>query len=291
VILLKGAFLAQWVYGDMALRPMGDVDILCRKEDEETIQQVLDKLGATHDISHGLPESEPARWRVREHVGHPPPRYLGHIVRLETHFHLFGQTSQDLAETDSELWENALEHSWDGLSAKSLSWEHQVLHLASHLHKHLESGEILLYWVSDLHELLRQHRQTLDLDKLAQMARTLGLERKCQEVFDLLNEPWPHADASFRNSYSLGELLAPDPERSRFTSSLSALKAARHAGDWKGRFGYVLRLVFPTPEHMALRHPGASPTALVGHYFLDPPIRVWILLKGAGTHVLRSLRP
>lgn len=28
IILLKGAFLAKWVYGDIALRPMNDIDIL-----------------------------------------------------------------------------------------------------------------------------------------------------------------------------------------------------------------------------------------------------------------------
>src|SRR5882724_9901509 len=45
VIVLKGAALAQSVYGDIGLRPMGDIDLLVRKEDLDCAEQIMSTLG------------------------------------------------------------------------------------------------------------------------------------------------------------------------------------------------------------------------------------------------------
>ncbi|MEE4365070.1 MAG: nucleotidyltransferase family protein, partial [Desulfotignum sp.] len=49
VILLKGAHLADNVYGNIALRPMGDVDLLARQRDLLKIHHVLLDLGYGSD--------------------------------------------------------------------------------------------------------------------------------------------------------------------------------------------------------------------------------------------------
>ena len=45
VIVLKGAYLADVVYADSALRPMGDIDLLVRQEDLQAVAQTLTDLG------------------------------------------------------------------------------------------------------------------------------------------------------------------------------------------------------------------------------------------------------
>ncbi|MCP4365035.1 MAG: nucleotidyltransferase family protein [Planctomycetes bacterium] len=47
VILLKGAHLAQVVYSNIALRPMGDIDILVKKNDLPKAKELLLELGYT----------------------------------------------------------------------------------------------------------------------------------------------------------------------------------------------------------------------------------------------------
>ena len=45
VIVLKGAYLAQAIYKDLALRPMADVDLLVRKADLERTEAILAAMG------------------------------------------------------------------------------------------------------------------------------------------------------------------------------------------------------------------------------------------------------
>jgi len=47
VILLKGSFLSRWIYRDIALRHLSDIDILIQKKDTKVLQQVLTELGYT----------------------------------------------------------------------------------------------------------------------------------------------------------------------------------------------------------------------------------------------------
>jgi hypothetical protein len=65
VIVLKGAYLAEAVYGDVALRPMVDVDLLVRKTDLDRAQSILLDMGGF--------QQQPSRDRNRS----LPPRHKG----------------------------------------------------------------------------------------------------------------------------------------------------------------------------------------------------------------------
>lgn len=54
VIVLKGAALAETVYGNIALRPMGDIDLLVSEEDLDRAKEVLLKLGFRKIEYHSL---------------------------------------------------------------------------------------------------------------------------------------------------------------------------------------------------------------------------------------------
>ncbi len=51
-IVLKGAALAKTVYGDIGLRPMGDIDLLVKREDLPRAEKVLFGLGYTYSINN-----------------------------------------------------------------------------------------------------------------------------------------------------------------------------------------------------------------------------------------------
>ena len=79
VIVLKGAYLAQVVYGNVALRSMNDLDILVRECDLEKIENKLQELGYQF-----WPEAGVTRER------HYHFRYYSPITEifLELHWHL-----------------------------------------------------------------------------------------------------------------------------------------------------------------------------------------------------------
>jgi len=50
VILFKGSHLAQFVYQDIGVRPMGDIDVLVKKGDLQKAEELLLQMGYTHPI-------------------------------------------------------------------------------------------------------------------------------------------------------------------------------------------------------------------------------------------------
>lgn len=281
VLLLKGAFLAKWLYADLALRPMGDLDLLCRKGDETRLWAVLERQGAAV-----VPEDEVTALEARgiEHVSHAPGLMLGSICRLEVHFHLLARHVPDDAGLLASLWAAAREEDWDGLPVLGLSWEHQLLHLASHLHTHALKGEVFLYWFADLHELLRRHGAALDWDGCLSLAQELGLSQPCREVFELLEEPWPGKEAPagrLSASRVLAQAAAPRAAGGHALARYrQRLRALPHAGGLGHQAVFLFRQVFPPWQRMRARHPEAGPLALSCRYLVDPLIRVGRLLKG-----------
>ncbi len=292
VILLKGSFLAKWVYEDIGLRPMGDIDLLCRKQDEAALWRILEEQGAT-----GRDEPmESEKLKVVEHVGHGPPRYFGNIARLEVHFHLLSRKCSDPARLEAILWSEALVHDWDGLPVRSLGWEHQVIHLASHLHLHAKVSGIFLYWFSDLIEVLRNHGGTLNWQWLGDLARELHLDRDCREVFELLCENWNGGGPQIPGqSLTPRQVLAltRDFRQSGVPYLLTYWKillAGRFAGGPWARLLYGVRLVFPPWKRMVFRHPGSSRLFLASCYLLDPLVRVGRILKALSHYVQPRFR-
>jgi hypothetical protein len=52
VIVLKGAALAKTVYGDIGLRPMGDIDLLVKREDLPRAEKTMSGAGCHFDVKN-----------------------------------------------------------------------------------------------------------------------------------------------------------------------------------------------------------------------------------------------
>jgi len=101
VIVLKGAAIAERVYGNIALRPMRDLDLLVRREDLEAMNRLLHGLNYVHDESY-----RPAAW-YREHHHHLAPyRRPGGYATLEVHHHIVPSTAPVRIPIE-DLWRRA----------------------------------------------------------------------------------------------------------------------------------------------------------------------------------------
>ncbi len=78
VILLKGAHLAEAVYGNIALRPMVDVDLLVKQADLMRVHDILIGQG------YALAEKSDAACSV---VRHMPPFTKDGVPRIEIHYY------------------------------------------------------------------------------------------------------------------------------------------------------------------------------------------------------------
>ena len=165
VILLKGAHLAQLVYSNIALRPMGDIDILVRKNDLLKAEQKLTELGYS-----SLRENS-----VEEACGtcqHIPPMTKQDAPPVELHWTLEAPTCSFSIDIEG-MWQRARPATVAGVDTLTLSPEDLLLHLCLHTSvHHMYSNGLRAF--CDIRETIRHHRDELNWDTVQNRAREWG---------------------------------------------------------------------------------------------------------------------
>jgi hypothetical protein len=162
---LKGPLLASSVYGNLALRPFGDLDVLVRKEEVGRTRALLTARGYS-------------RWdEGGDEARHLERGYQDNFVRrdgevvVELHWGITRRHFSVRLEP-AQLWERLTETRLLGRAVRTLAPEDLVLVLCIHGARHLWDR---LVWVCDIAELLR----TLPVawEELLERAAALGTER------------------------------------------------------------------------------------------------------------------
>ena len=186
VIPVKGLVLSEMLYGNLALRPAGDIDILVRPGDLPAAREALRALGYA--------QSPTAPYEERHHPFHDAPYYRPGTFRdtaLELHHGLAAprQFRMDAAS----LWERSVTTELFGRQVRVLGPEDTLLHLAVHRAR----APLRLRWIVDIAELLRRSGQELDIEFVLAQARAIGARTTLSmtlEVADrLLDAPVPVA--------------------------------------------------------------------------------------------------
>ncbi|MCX6842425.1 MAG: nucleotidyltransferase family protein [candidate division WOR-3 bacterium] len=159
VIVLKGAFLAEAVYGDVALRPMGDVDLMVTKAELPRAHAVLLDTGRVHR----RPEDAESRlWKNTK-------LWLTPVVSVDLCWTIDvpgGRSRLDL----TGLWERARPATIAGVEVLALSPEDLLLHLCLHAaHRHgLGFGLLPL---CDIAKTIHRFRSEIDWAQVVDRAR------------------------------------------------------------------------------------------------------------------------
>jgi hypothetical protein len=160
---VKGLVLAETLYGSLALRPLGDLDVLVRPSDLPHARAALAELGFAQ-------ADEPGYENAR-HPFHDPPYYrraAGGSICLELHWGLWASHFFQL-EPDA-LWRRVVPAQIHGATLSILSPEDTLLHLAIHRSR----SALRLRFVCDVAELLRCNRATLDWEYLLAQTQAAG---------------------------------------------------------------------------------------------------------------------
>lgn len=162
VIVLKGAYLAEAVYGDFALRPMTDIDLLVRKRDLEATESILMAGGYSH-------RRQPHRDEDYSGCQHLHPLTRGDGPPVEIHWTIESPTEPFEIDIDG-LWERARPARVAGVDVLVLSPEDLLLHLCLHtsFHHRLALG---LRGCWDILETIRREKATIDWGQMERRAR------------------------------------------------------------------------------------------------------------------------
>ena len=259
-IVLKGGALAEAVYGNAALRPMTDLDLLIRREELPAILDLLTQEGYRVDTALDAHEGMGAAFENQMILRKQSPAK----VMLELHSSLLDSPYyQDRLPMDwfwgTALLPHPLPPLLQGKGVHVLGPEAQLLHLCAHLALH-HAGEGLL-WLHDIAEVVHRYRDQLDWELLLAKAVEYDLVLPVQQILPDVVEGWgapvpPWALERLRalepsaeevrvyNWLSVGRR----PVVQRFWADLSSMPG------WGARIRYGLGSLFPSGAYMVRRY-------------------------------------
>ena len=162
VIILKGAYLAKAVYGNIALRTMADIDLLLKEADLQRAVKLLHDSGYTSDTT----------WLSTAHL---PPFIKPGGIRIELHWTLEDPASPFTIDI-AGLWERASATLIAKVPAYGLAREDLLLHSCLHL-AFRHQFRIGLRALCDIGAILQSDRHELDWSTLVSRACQWKVER------------------------------------------------------------------------------------------------------------------
>lgn len=163
----KGLALAELMYGDIALRQSGDIDLLIQPQDLPRIVAAVGELGYTPHATFSDAEQRAYLKSAYELAfdGHAGPNLLEVQWDLQPRFYA---VDYDM----SSLFQRAVNATIAGHPAKTLSHEDLLLVLSLHAAKHVWGR---LIWLRDIAQIMAL--PTLDWSWIEAQARDLGIVR------------------------------------------------------------------------------------------------------------------
>jgi hypothetical protein len=265
VIVLKGAALADAVYGNLALRPMGDVDLLVAQRDMAPTRLALEQLG----YSVARVETHPGVLVEQENeVAFLKPGRID--AWMDVHWSLFDSPYYQSRMAMDWFWDSADHLTLGDQPALVLGTEALLIHLCGHLALHHE-GLGLLWW-QDIVEVLHRRGDQIDWATLLRKTRELQLLPPVRSVLTRAADEWGApvpADV-------LAALREPSdsPRAERLYEQLSVARSPGQrfltdlssTSGWRQRLRYARTNLFPSAAYMRERYSISHPLLVPLYY-------------------------
>jgi len=289
VIVLKGAAIAERIYGNIALRPMQDLDLLVRRQDLEATDCLLRHLGYVPD------ESEQAReWYGGDDHHHLSPYSSadGRVV-VEVHRHIVTRTPT-ISIPIEDLWQRA--RPLRGVGALALCPEDLLLHLCLHVSLGHEFS-FGLRPMCDISETIRYYGDRIDWEQVVQGAGQWGIGKYVYVTLrlarDLVNAAVPEQvlhslrpEAFDRKVllWATAQIFADERQPSPVSPNLAQLRGPKRL---RAKGALLLTSAVPSPQVMARLY---AVSANSNRIYLYYPVRWRDLLHRHGRAAWRLLR-
>ncbi len=261
-VLLKGAALAKTVYPAMALRPMGDVDILIRRDDARRVSAILIERGFATTLEPT--ENFYSRFsydQAFERRGIFP-------LMIETHWHLFSLPYYRERIPIEWFWQRTMPIRVNDQPTRAFTPEAQIMHLAAHAVLHHQGHNLLASF--DLALVLARYREQINWDDVIESARAFGLSHILQSNLARVRDAWGVSvpDEVFVRLTRSSNVR----ERILFAINTSSRVEARDVWDGmnlpddKSRLLYAWHTLFPSREYMRQRYGITDARAIPLHY-------------------------
>ena len=285
VMVLKGAFLVDALYGDVALRMFSDIDLLVREQDADRAFGLLQQAGFQSDPGDSMLTFLRDKAK-HEHL--PQLVYKGIPVELHTMLH---KAEDEYEFSPDEMWAHAQQVTLQGVEVKVPDWPDTLIHTSIHLNKHFRDGQIQMSGFNDIVNILEVHRDTLDWVEVIKRSMQYKCENTVFKYIMLAHSTYraylpryivaeyvfyfSKEDTTLFRKYLTGF-------RGEHFSVESGLKRIQNMDSLRDKIKYVFWMMFPSKKYMIRSYNIKNPHL----FWLYYPYRYWLGLKG----IVRTIR-
>jgi hypothetical protein len=282
VTMLKGAYLGEAVYGDAALRPMVDVDLLVPRADLPKAQAVLLDMGGVHQQFEDIEST----CKTKCHI----PQVHIRDLTIEIHWNIASPTGPVRVDADV-LWNRARPAATAGVEVLALSPEDLLLHLCLHT-SYKDSLGAGLRPLCDIAETIRRFRSEVDWAQVGERAREWGASRHVGLTLHLARSML----AAGVPDDALEQLVPGGLDKRILETARKAVLAQAGYGQWLPFFAAIhtttladkarlsWKRVFLSREEMAATYPGSRRSRFLCFYYAR---RVGHVVRSYAVHTLR----
>jgi len=288
VVGLKGVYLLEHIYADIASRSMNDIDLLIKKQDLPKCLAVMQEMGYQTVTYFSLADEN----IDTKHV--PPMKKAGGPL-VELHWTLLEEDEPFTIDADA-IWQRTVPARIANVDALALGVEDLILHLCLHLtyQHYLNLG---LRGLMDIALVINKFSTEIDWLKLVEIAQSWGAERVTALTLKLvetqLNVPIPaevfHAlipegiePTLLENARS--QLLERVRFEDHFTPDLVEMSASKNLFS-KLKIG-LQRVFIPRLALARIYNVPPKSPRIMGLYW----VRLWYLIRSYGKTVIRLQR-
>lgn len=180
VIPLKGAWLSEAVYANIAQRKMGDVDLWIEREQLDEARRILGSMGYSSRSKRSRPQA------LQDELSGETQLFKDGAPLVELHWNIFsGEWLRHTARIDeSEIYQRTLP--FRSKRVRQLSPEDAVIHICVHLAVNHQMSLIGLRTMLDLQ--YAREKLTFDWDELARRARKWHVSNATWLVLNMLEK-------------------------------------------------------------------------------------------------------
>jgi len=255
VIALKGLSLAKNIYGDIALRPMSDMDLLVKEDDLVRAGRIL--------LTLGYKQYFPAWESILKTFHHLPAFTNKSGAIIELHWNIVAPDGLITVDLDG-LWERACFIKLDNVEVRVLSLEDLLLHLCIHACLHLQTGLAGLISLCDMAGLIKTSADKIDWQIVIERATRWG-GQKCVYLMLLLvrellgaappdtimSEIKPDDYQSVFFEEALEQIFDVSPSSQLIGIRIGKLSKINKVKGIKGKVWALLKVAFPSREYLA----------------------------------------
>ena len=151
VLFLKGILLAPFLYDEVALRPMSDIDLLVPKHLAQRAYDLIISNGAT------LADSKEKDYPANHHL----PMVIFKGAPLEIHRFLIAELSSFYIPPQ-DIFQNMTIWKRDNFALPGPSYNHTFIYMSVHVYNTFRQGGMRLSWMADFMHFIRKERVNVE---------------------------------------------------------------------------------------------------------------------------------